>query len=255
MFEEKGWIKFPLDAQIARWVAQAAKSADRVLSDPEMRGEWLQCEGTWFVGVDALPSDETGAIEGVPLRGEVIEWLKRYETKALHPAQLSVMYEGYPKPRKGESESAFRYRLNRDAAHVDGLLPVGAQRQRMLKEPHAYVLGLPLNESAAGASPLVVWEGSHVIMAEVFLTAFLAHAPQDWCDIDVTSVYQAARKKVFETCPRVEITANPGEAYVIHRLSLHGVAPWRADAGSVKEGRRIAYLRPELKHQAQWPYL
>ena len=76
MFEEKGWIKFPLDAQIARWVAQAAKSADRVLSDPEMRGEWLQCEGTWFVGVDALPSDETGAIEGVPLRGEVIEWLK-----------------------------------------------------------------------------------------------------------------------------------------------------------------------------------
>ena len=79
---------------------------------------------------------------------------------------------GYPKPRKGESESAFRYRLNRDAAHVDGLLPVGAHRQRMLKEPHAYVLGLPLNESAAGASPLVVWEGSHVIMAEVFLTAF-----------------------------------------------------------------------------------
>ena len=40
---------------------------------------------------------------------------------ALHPAQLSVIYPGYPKPRVGESEAAGRYRVKRDAAHLDGL--------------------------------------------------------------------------------------------------------------------------------------
>ena len=40
---------------------------------------------------------------------------------ALHPAQLSVIYPGYPKPRVGESEAAGRYRAKRDAAHLDWL--------------------------------------------------------------------------------------------------------------------------------------
>ena len=42
--------------------------------------------------------------------------------------------------------------------------PIGPERQRMLRERHAWLLGLPLSETSAGASPLVVWEGSHHLM-------------------------------------------------------------------------------------------
>ncbi len=61
---------------------------------------------------------------------------------------------------RARTKPAFRFRLNRDAAHLDGLLPIGPDKRRMVKEPHAWILGLPLNACGAGASPLVVWEGS-----------------------------------------------------------------------------------------------
>ena len=68
--------------------------------------------------------------------------------------------------------------------------------------------------------------------------------PVDWRGEDVTAAYTAARREVFETCRRITVTARPGEAYLAHRLSLHGVAPWADDAGS--EGMRmIAYFRPD----------
>ena len=44
-------------------------------------------------------------------------------------------------------------------------------------------------------------------------------------------------------CRRVPVTARPGEAYLVHRLCLHGVAPWAEDAG--EEVRAIAYFRPD----------
>jgi hypothetical protein len=255
MFEQRGWQKFDYDINVARWSEVAQKKGLTVLEDPKMRAKWLQCAGTWFVGVDALPSDPTGRIGDVDLKGTVIDWLSNVDTKPLHPAQLSVMFEGYPKPREGENKAAFGYRLNRDAAHVDGLLPVGKDRRRMLKEPHAYILGLPLNETSPEASPLVVWEGSHIIMAEAFQKAFEGHDPQGWNQIDVTEIYQAMRKKVFETCRRVTVHALPGEAYVLHRLALHGVAPWVKGAVAPEQGRMIAYLRPELADLSQWPFL
>lgn len=225
-------------------------------ANSEMKKAWLQCQGTWFVGVDALPSDEMGKIGNVFLRGAVIDWLSNVQTKSIHPAQLSVIYPGYPKARQGEMNSAFGYRLNRDAAHVDGLLPVGVLRQRMLKEPHAYVLGLPLNKTSPEASPMVVWEGSHIIMAQTFQKAFLGVPLSEWKYIDLTDVYKAARRDVFERCRRVTVHAQPGEAYVIHRLALHGVAPFIKGAetahGIPQEGRMIAYLRPELMDVSQW---
>ena len=73
---------------------------------------------------------------------------------------------------------------------------------------------------------MVVWEGSHIIMAEAFQKVFEGHDAQEWSEIDVTEVYQAMRKRVFKTCRRVTVHALPGEAYVLHRLALHGVAPW-----------------------------
>ena len=70
--------------------------------------------------------------------------------------------------------------------------------------------------------------------------------------MDVTEIYHAARREAFETCRRVEITARPGEAYVVHRLALHGVAPWRDGTPAGPDGRMIAYLRPELPETGDW---
>ena len=255
MFDQKGWRKFEYDPHIARWAEVAHREGCRTLINSEMREKWLQCEGTWFVGVDALPSDPSGRIGDTDLKGAVIDALSERQTRPLHPAQLSIMFEGYPKPREGESEAAFSYRLNRGAAHVDGLLPVGEDRRRMLKEPHAYILGLPLNETSPDASPLIVWEGSHILMAEAFQAVFHRYHPQDWNNIDITAIYQSTRKKIFDTCERVSIHALPGEAYVLHRLALHGVAPWAKGAVAPPEGRMIAYFRPELADTSGWPLL
>ena len=255
MFDQKGWRKFDYDPNIARWAEAAYQEGCKTLRDTEMREKWLQCEGTWFVGVDALPSDPLGRIGDTDLKGAVIDELSETQTKPLHRAQLSIIFEGYPKRREGEGEAAFGYRLNRDAAHVDGLLPLGKDRRRMLKEPHAYILGLPLNETSPEASPLVVWEGSHILMAKAFQAAFQRYDPKDWNNIDITDIYQSTRKKVFDTCKRVSVHARPGEAYVLHRLALHGVAPWVIGAVAPSEGRMIAYLRPELADSSAWPLL
>ena len=90
--------------------------------------------------------------------------------KAWHPAQLSVIYPGYPRKDPDESEQAHRYRRLHDAAHVDGLLPVGPARRRHLREPHGFILGLPLNR--VSASPLVVWEGSQQVMQGAFIKLY-----------------------------------------------------------------------------------
>ena len=252
MFTTKGWRRFSYDPAIAAWAQAALRQAKAVVAQPEMRKKWLQCQGTWFVGVDALASDGQGALGGVSLAGEVIDWLSEIDYLPFHPAQLSVIYPGYPKPRIGDTEAGFRYRKNRDAAHVDGLLAVGPERRRMLKEPNAFILGLPLNSCSPAASPMVVWEGSHLIIAEVFQKAFAGIDATSWAEVDVTAVYQAARRQVFERCKRVLVHAAPGEAYVVHRLALHGVAPWQSGADAPEEGRMIAYFRPELATKSLW---
>lgn len=141
------------------------------------------------------------------------------------------------------TEAAFRYLANRDAAHLDGLLPEGPRKRRHLRETHGFVLGLPLSDVAA--SPLVVWPGSHRIITSVFRDAFEGVAPHNYGDLDVTEIYQSARKRVFEDCPRVEMPAKKGEATLLHRHLIHGVAPWSGGAGV----RAIAYFRPLIDPQ------
>lgn len=248
--QSRGWTRFGWDSRTARWAEAAYAAGRKALEDPKLE-HWYQCENTWFVGVDALPNDATGALGDILLGGAAIDAITAGlgPIPALHRAQLSVMFPGYPKPRAGEGDAAYRYRLKRDSAHVDGLLAEGPDRRRHLREPHAWILGLPLTASHAYAAPLVVWEGSHLIMAETFAKAFSGMPVEAWGDVDVTDVYQAARRKVFENCKRVSVHAKPGEAYVIHRLALHGVAPWTAPEGP---GRMIAYFRPELSDQKVW---
>lgn len=244
-FLDKGWIRFPHDPAIADWVAHALPAALQSISDPK-HAEWLDCEGTWFIGVDALPNDPQGRVGGSgALSGQVAELARQlYGELPLHKGQVSVIYPGYPRPRKGEGEAAARYRRNRDAAHVDGLLPTGPDRRRKIVEPHAWIMGIPLNEVPQDAAPMVLWEGSHNILQAAFRRALAGHPRDRLHEVDVTDIYQSTRKKVFETCPRIELPARPGEAYLLHRHCLHGVAPW--SAGDAPDGRMIAYFRPEF---------
>jgi hypothetical protein len=253
---QHGWIKFPFDRQLAAWVTAAKLSAHSVIADVEMQRQWLQCQGTWFVGVDALPNDLAGRIGGSgPLAGHAVDFIRQNfgTLPALHPAQLSVIYPGYPKPRAKETPAAFRFRQTRDAAHIDGILPQGPNRQRNLIEPHAFVLGIPLNHTAPGASPLVVWPDSPAIVRRHLATAFASVPVEQWPDVDVTELYAAARREVFANCERLELSAQPGEAYLLHRLALHGVAPWTAshshgrkggEGQKDRESRMVAYFRP-----------
>jgi len=243
-----GFALYGFDAKIAAWAQSAMHLAEDALQDEELLKTWMMCEGTWFVGVDALATGPNGEAGETALAGAVIDDLVEGLPAKLpmHKAQLSVVYPGYPKPRSGESEAAFRYRLKRDAAHVDGLHAIGPDRRRHLSEHHVYLLGLPLTDCGPDAAPLVVWRGSHRLVQE-WLVSKLAHIPtNEWGKVDLTDDYIALRKQIFETCLRVEIYRRPGEAVLMHRHVLHGIAPWRDNAPSISTGRQIAYFRPEI---------
>jgi hypothetical protein len=253
-FRARGWLVFPAERVVADWASCALAPALSAAHDLSL-AHWLRCGGTWFVGVDALPNDAAGRVEGgPPLEGAAISFIRdelQFDPP-LHKAQVSICYRGYPKPYEGESEQAFRYRLTRDAAHVDGLHAEGPERRRHLKEPHGYILGLALNPVPPEAAPLVVWDGSHSIMGNAFRSAFGNLAPAVWPETDVTEVYQEARRTVFATCRRIPLPARPGEATLLHRHLLHGVAPWPETVPGPDDGRMIAYFRPELRNIASW---
>lgn len=249
-FFGRGWCAFPHDPAVAEWAAAARPVAEETLYDPDLRARWLRCGGTWFAGVHALPNDPSGAVPGrgvPPLAGAVMEFIGgalELGGIGLDRAQVSICFPGYPQPWEGESEAAFRYRRERDAAHVDGLARVEPGRRRRLSESHAFILGVPLSETPAEAAPFVVYEGSHEIMRRALRTRLAGIAPTRWGEEDITEAYHAARREAFATCPRVALHARPGEAYLVHRLALHGVAPWGEAGGT--EPRIIAYFRPEL---------
>lgn len=231
---DKGYLVFEIDEDVKSWAEAAHQTATTIMTkDGERRHG-----GTWFVGVDALPNAADGSVGGAPLKGP---WQPHVEPPThWHQAQLSVIFPGYPKQDPDETDAAHRFRRNRDAAHVDGLLPEGPDKRRHLREPHGFILGLPLND--VGASPLVVWPGSHLIMRAAFQTAFRGLEPDQFGDQDVTDIYQMARRRVFDTCVRLPINAVPGQAILLHRHLVHGVAPW--DASLAGNCRMIAYFRP-----------
>lgn len=247
-FFEDGYAVYDKDPQILKWVSAAQPLAQAALNDDAQLEKWLVCQGSWFVGVDALATGPEGQANEAALDGQVIRDLKRQYQVAhpLHKAQLSVVFPGYPKPREGESDAAFRFREKRDAAHVDGLHATGPKRRRHVFEHHAYILGLPINDVSSNASPLVVWRHSHKIVRSWLRKTLLSVGKDTWQTVDLTEEYLAIRRQIFETCERVELAALPGQAVVLHRHTLHGVAPWAETARADSDCRMIAYFRPEI---------
>lgn len=250
----RGWCVFEHDPALSDWVATVHDVATEISQDPDWKAQWLRCGGTWFAGVNALPNDSEGRVKGgIRLGGHAANFIEDvYGGLNVDQAQISVVYPDYPRPMDGETDAAFRFRRDRDAAHVDGLLPLGPDRRRHLQEPHSYVLGVPLVETSIEASPMVIWEGSHIIMQRAFRTVLQGVDPTGWAQVDLTDIYQEARRECFEQCRRTIVHAQPGEAYLIHRLALHGVAPWEEGAVAPPGGRMIAYFRPELADISEW---
>ena len=89
-------------------------------------------------------------------------------------------------------------------------------------------------------------------MRAAFSACFSGHATADWGDLDVTLAYQAARRLCFAQCARVEIVLEAGQSVLVHRMALHGIAPWAAGAQAGPDGRIMAYLRPVLPDIADW---
>lgn len=247
-FATKGWTLFPPEPKLRRWAEFAAPLARKRAADQSLHPQWLRAQGTWFVGADVLGNDRAGRLAGGPeLAGDAVEFARAHLGGQLAdwgPGQVSVCYPGYPQQADGESDAAFRFRRERDAAHLDGLKPVGTPVRRFFEEYHGFILGIPLNAVPEGASPFVIWEGSHRIIRDWLVSEFKAVPEEDWHKLDLTEAYKAKRREVFETCPRIEVTAPVGGAYLAHHLSIHGMAPWRAGP---HEGRYVSYFRPFWK--------
>lgn len=239
--ENDGFVLFDADARVVDWARAARRVAKRISSDARVQAINLRHGRTWFVGVDALPNEVDGSVDGVALNGP---WDSLVPSLPRHNAQVSIIYPGYPKQDPDESDANHQFRVNRCAAHVDGLLPEGADRRRYAREYHAYILGLPL--TPATTAPTVVWRGSHRIM-QAALSAAIGTAAIG--AVDLTDAYHAARRTVFETCEKVALHAEPGQSYLIHRMALHGTAPWDGPDGP---GRMVAFFRPEFPDPRDW---
>ncbi len=251
-FDETGWLRFGRDPELARWVEAVRPAALATLEAPDY-AHWWRNERTWFVGVNALDNDETGAVAGGPPLSGQAQCFARETVRAQvrwDRAQVSAIRTGYP--RRGEdSAAAFDFRKRRDAAHIDGLMMVDGKRK--LLEPQAFLLGIPLVDTTPGASPLVLWEGSHKIMAQALGEVLRKHPVARWGEVDLTKTYKTARRRCFRECRRVELHAGVGEAYLLHRLTLHGVSPWQDGAVAPDEGRVVVYFRPVLEDLSRWP--
>lgn len=248
-----GYQVFEPDPGVVGWLERAGPAALACARDPGLRAAWLRHGGTWFAGVNVLDNDGAGRVAGSPelACAALAEAAKITGPLALDKGQVSVTYPGYPQQDAGDSDANHRFRKIRDAAHLDGLLPVGPDRRRMLREPHGWILGLPVTECDAGAAPLVVWQGSQEVIRARFGAALRDYPPADWGKVDLTETYHTARRQIFETCPRVVVHARPGQALLLHRMVLHGVAPWVDGACAPVEGRAIVYFRPHLPGGAE----
>ena len=73
-----------------------------------------------------------------------------------------------------------------------------------------------------------------------------------WDNLDITEIYQEARKQVLSKCKKKIIHVPLGGSYILHRLAVHGIMPWGKKGESENDGRMVAYFRPVLKNSKFW---
>ena len=255
-FVQQGWTQLPVSAELTAWQEQTLPTAIACMQAPEFQ-QWWRYQDTWFVGVNALPNDASGALANGPtLPAKLLHLLANYVGCAsleLDQAQISACMPGYPKTSTDESIASFAFRTQHYAAHLDGLRPLGPQRQRHLTEQHSFILGIPLSSHLPEAGPVMVWPGSHKLV-QSWLQSELSHLPaEQWQEQDLTKSYQSVRKHILETIEPVPIHVPQGGAYLIHRHTIHGQGLWPENVDNVgKQGRIIAYFRPCLHESSNW---
>jgi hypothetical protein len=117
---------------------------------------------------------------------------------------------------------------------------------------HAFILGIAVTEADADAAPLVVWEGSHHLIRAAFAEAFDGVPPEDVVGIDMTGAYHGGPARGLRAAPGARFRCDPGQAVLVHRHAIHGVAPWREGARAAEDGRAIVYFRPEVARPEDW---
>ena len=231
-YQQHGWCRFGADADVLQWVHHALPAAEKAISASQHR-HWFRYQNTWFVGVNALPNNDRGQVEnGPPLQGQAADFIRqklKADMSSLDQAQVSAIFAGYPKPSETEPETFFNYRLRRDAAHIDGLLKDStvSESARFAREYHEYILAIGMTNNDNSASPLVVWRGSHAVFQSEFVRFFAGYEAKRIGSTDISGFYRSVRKRVLESCERVELPLQRGESVVAHRMLLHGTAPWR----------------------------
>ncbi len=254
-FDRFGWAVVEKDNLLLEWISEAKKVTKDRISSRNFDREQMRCGGTWFVGMNFLNNDYSGSLNKVTFDGKAVSSiLDRYGIFFEHwdKAQVSICYDGYPKPGKSETEASFLYRIKKFGAHVDGILPLGETRRRYAREYHNFIFGIPLVNFNKFAAPVVVWEGSHKIMRRFLSQKLLKNSSKFWKDQDITHLYHEARREVFLHCRKKIIVVPIGGSYILHRLSLHGIMPWGKNGHAEGSNRMIAYFRPLLKEAKFW---
>ncbi len=235
---ESGCFTYEPTEQSQLWAQTVERAAHQISQNAKQRQ--LRHNGTWFVGVDALPNGPDGTLDGVSFAGP---WEADLPAPLpLHPAQVSIIYPGYPGKDANQSEANHQFRIKHFAAHMDGLLPEGSPPRRYAREFHAYVLGIHIN--GCPAAPTVYWPGSHRILRQA-----LGAALKGGAETDVTEVYKAARARCLDQITPIEITAPQGAAFLMHPFLLHGTAPWQ---GYSHQSRITAFFRPQYERLTEW---
>ena len=266
-FKKKGWSFLTKGPRYSDWLEAALNNILNNFQVSSIDKNQLRSGQTWFVGMNFLKNTSDGSLGKISFDQVLLSQIEQkfgVSVDYWDRGQVSINWEGYPKKDIFETDLSYRYRLKYFASHVDGLIPVGVKKRRYLKEPHAFVLGLPVLNNFIHSAPLVVWEGSHLIIRSMFNSIFREVEDTELENIDVTDFYKDARRQIFSSCTPRRIFSTDFQPYILDRHLLHGVAPWisskksqtNTDWKSVKldplDGRIIIYFRPYFKNLRNW---
>ena len=250
-FHARGWVRLGWDRPDGGLGGKAASGPTMALTQAS-EGAEFRCDGAWFPGDQyRWPTAQTAARRSLgvpPLGGAPLRFLAEalgFAGLAFDRAQLSVCFPGYP--RQGARGDRGRLRLSLASATPPMSTGCGARcraradggSRRPTASSSACRWWRPIRPRARSRSGRARTRSCAAPSREAFAGA----PPERWREIDVTEAYQEARQRCFETCARVPLPARRGESTIVHRLALHGVAPWTAPANAPP--RAIAYFRPD----------